>query len=55
MQTQGAEPKPKTRIVAYKVCCEACNLSQIYHGKDHTRCIHCLTPLDLSKLKPNYE
>ena len=55
MQTQSAEAKPKTRIVACKICCEVCNLSQHYHGKDHTRCIHCLTPLDLSKLKPKYE
>ena len=55
MQTQSAGPKPKTRIVAYKVCWDASNLSQVYHGKDLTRYIHCRTSLDLSKLKPNYE
>ena len=55
MQTQRVEAKPKTRIVACKICCEVCNLSQNYHGKHHTRCIHCLTLLDLSKLKPKYE
>ncbi len=55
MQTKSAEAKPKRRIVAYEICCEVCNLSQHYHGKDHTRCIHCRTPLDLSKLKPKYE
>jgi len=51
MQTQSAEPKPKTRIVLYELCCDVCNLLQIYHGKRHTRCIHCQTPLDLKKLK----
>ncbi|MCI0422420.1 MAG: hypothetical protein L0387_37595 [Acidobacteria bacterium] len=55
MRAQSVKAIPKTRIVAYEACCEACNLLQIYHGKDHARCIHCLTPLDLSKLKPKYQ
>ena len=55
MQTQNAEAKLKTRIVAFKIYCEVCNLSQHYHGNDHTRCIHCRTPLDLRKLKPEYQ
>jgi hypothetical protein len=55
METRSVEVKSKTKIVCYEVCCQACNLSQIYHGKSHTRCIHCLFPLDLRKLKPKYQ
>ena len=33
MQTQNIEVKPKTRIVAFKIYCEVCNLSQ--HQRSH--------------------
>jgi hypothetical protein len=55
MESRGIEAKPKAKIVYYEVCCEACNLFQIYRGTAHTRCVHCLAPLDLSKLKPKYQ
>lgn len=55
MQTQRAEAKPKTRIVCHEICCEVCNLTQIHRDNSHIRCIHCLTPLDLRKLKPRYQ
>jgi hypothetical protein len=55
MQAQSIKVKPKTRISYYEILCEACNLNQFYHGKRHTKCIHCRTPLDLSKLKPKYQ
>jgi predicted nucleic-acid-binding Zn-ribbon protein len=55
METQTIKVKPKTRISYYEIACEACNLSQFYHGKSHTKCIHCMAPLDLRKLKPKYQ
>jgi hypothetical protein len=55
MEAQTIKVKPKTKISYYEICCEACNLSQFYHGKRHTKCIHCMTPLDLRKLKPKYQ
>ncbi len=50
MQAQSIKLKPK--ISYYEISCEACNLSQFYHGKSHTKCIHCMSPLNLRKLKP---
>jgi hypothetical protein len=55
MEGRSIEAKPKPKIAYYEVCCEACNLFQIYRGTTHTRCVHCLAPLDLSKLKPKYQ
>jgi hypothetical protein len=52
MEAQTIKVKPKTKISYYEIACEACNLSQFYHGKSHTKCIHCMAPLDLRKLKP---
>jgi cytochrome c len=54
MQTQTDKVNPKTRISYYQISCEACHLNQFYHGKRHTKCIHCGAPLDLRKVKPNY-
>jgi ribosomal protein S27E len=54
MEAQTIKVKPKTKISYYEIACEACNLSQFYHGKSHTKCIHCMAPLDLRKLKPKY-
>ena len=51
MQTQTIKVKSKTKILYYEISCETCHLSQSYHGKSHHRCIHCMTPLDLRKLK----
>ncbi len=55
MQPQRVEAKPKSKVVAYEISCEECNLVQIYRAKSTMRCIHCLTPLNLSKLKPKYQ
>jgi len=55
MEAQSIKVKPKTKISYYEIACEACNLSQFYHGKSHTKCIHCMAPLDLRKLKPKYQ
>jgi hypothetical protein len=55
METQTIKVKPKTKISYYEIACETCNLSQFYHGKSHTKCIHCMAPLDLRKLKPKYQ
>jgi|GEM_PF-2296630 hypothetical protein len=55
MEAQSMKVKPKTKISYYEIACEACNLSQFYHGKSHTKCIHCMAPLDLRKLKPKYQ
>jgi hypothetical protein len=52
MQTRTTKLKLKPKINYYEISCETCNLSQFYHGKSHTRCIHCMTPLKLRKLKP---
>jgi len=52
MQTQTVKVNPKTKINYYQISCEACHLNQFYHGKRHTRCIHCGTSLDLRKVKP---
>ncbi len=49
MEAQTIRVKPKTRISYYEIACEACNLSQFYHGKSHTKCIHCMAPLDLTQ------
>jgi hypothetical protein len=55
MQTQIIKVNPKTKISYYQISCEACHLNQIYHGKRHTKCNHCMTPLDLRKLKPKHQ
>ncbi len=55
MESQTTKIKPKTKICYYEISCDACNLGQFYHGKSHTKCIHCMTPLDLRKLKPKYQ
>jgi len=55
MQTQNFEQKPKPKIAYFEICCKACKLLQIYHGKTHTKCIHCRTPLDLKELKTRYQ
>jgi predicted nucleic-acid-binding Zn-ribbon protein len=55
MPAETVKVKPKTKISYYEICCKACNLSQFYHGKSHTKCIHCLTPLDLRNLRPKYQ
>lgn len=54
MEAQTIRVKPKSKISHYEIACETCNLSQFYHGKSHTKCIHCMAPLDLRKLKPKY-
>ena len=53
MEPQTVGLKPKTKISYYEISCEACNLSQFYHDKSHTKCIHCMSPLDLRKLRPS--
>jgi hypothetical protein len=55
MQTQSVAVKAKAKVLRYQICCAACNMSQTYHGKSHTRCIHCRSMLDLRKLKPKYQ
>lgn len=55
VEPQNTKLKPKTKISYYEIVCEACNLSQFYHGKSHMKCIHCMAPLDLRKLKPRYQ
>ena len=55
MQTQNFEQKPKPKIAYFEICCKACKLLQIYHGKTHTKCINCRTPLDLKELKTRYQ
>jgi hypothetical protein len=54
MQTQTGKVNPKTKIGYCEISCEACHLNQFYHGKRHTKCIHCGAPLDLRKVKPKY-
>jgi ribosomal protein S27E len=54
MQTQTVKINSKAKINYYQISCEACHLNQFYHGKRHTRCIHCGTALDLRKVKPKY-
>jgi hypothetical protein len=55
METRYPDPKEKPKMVLLKICCDACNSLQVYHGKSHTRCIHCHKPLDLSKVKTKYQ
>jgi hypothetical protein len=55
IQSQNLKAKPKTKISYFEISCDACNLSQFYHGKNHTKCIHCMTRLDLRKLRPKYQ
>ena len=50
MEVQTIKANPKTKITYQKISCEVCNLSQFYHGKRHTKCIHCSAPLDLRKI-----
>jgi hypothetical protein len=37
MQAQTVKVKPKTKISYYEICCEVCNLSQFYRGKELPR------------------
>jgi len=55
MQPQVVYQKPKPKIAYYEICCKACRLLQIYHGKTDTKCVHCRTPLDLADLKTRYQ
>ena len=50
MSTEPNQPNLAAKLP--EICCPAWHLYQLYRGKDHTKCIHCGRPLDLSQPRP---